>query len=178
LRINSLNLQPGLWIQLGSIIFFYQFFNLNIKKKKKLGVQIRGPSGPMCMGIKKKQIRRVGLPTIRAPKSIFIFLFFLKGQTTCHPLYFFLIKKSSNNASFAFCRIQWRLLEKRGLGFFCLETYFQHLENTLSILINLSITSKNLKIAQKSKINLNPKTFMRPNLPPRARRRKKTPRWN
>jgi len=131
-----------------------------------------------CAWALKKTASTCGPSNHPRTRVYLYFFYFFKGTDDLSSTLFFSYKKSSNNASFAFCKIQWRLLEKRGLGFFCLETYFQHLENTLNILINLSMTSKNLKIAQKSKINLNPKTFMRPDLPPRARRRKKTPRWN
>jgi hypothetical protein len=51
-----------------------------------------------------------------------------------------------------------RSLEKQGLGFFGLKIHFQfifdpkHLENTLNILINLSMASKNKKKLKKPKL--------------------------
>jgi hypothetical protein len=51
-----------------------------------------------------------------------------------------------------------RSLEKQGLGFFGLKIHFQfifdpkHLENTVNILINLSMASKNKKKLKKPKL--------------------------
>jgi hypothetical protein len=50
-----------------------------------------------------------------------------------------------------------RSLEKQGLGFFGLKIHFQfifdpkHLENTLNILISLSMASKNKKKSSKNR---------------------------
>jgi hypothetical protein len=50
-----------------------------------------------------------------------------------------------------------KLLEKQGLGFFGLKIHFQfifdpkHLENTLNILISLSMASKNKKKSSKNR---------------------------
>jgi hypothetical protein len=94
-------------------------------------------------------------------------------------LFFF---KDNRRCAFAFCKIRRpEIAGKTGPRFFGLKIHFQfifdpkHLENTLNILISLSVASKNIK-PQKTEVNPNLKTFPRSNLSPREMRKKKTPK--